>query len=669
MEGKTNMNTNEKDLLAIKELKVLSIDMINKAGSGNPGLALDFAPIMYTLFAKFLNANPKNPDFFNRDRVILTPTIAPLYYAMLYMAGYQISKEDLMNYRRVGSRCPGIPELSNPLFVEASVSYGGDNAGVSVGIEIARRYLESLIALEDNKIDLLNFYTYVFLGYTDLLNGTFDEAMSIACAQGLKHLIYFYDDNNMSEDGPLSNVLKENIIAKYSAMGMFVDTIKDSHNIKDVTKSIEACIRSSKPSLIIVKNVIGKDTFNEGKNTVYSGVLSFDDVNALRRKYNLFLPQFEVSKDSVLHVETQMNNRFEKNNKKWQVSYMRVKDINSPVLNEILGALETHKNTLSFASENFKINDGYREPLILSNYKVVNLFANKSNLFIGGNIDNGVSGISSVVNDELMSIQNPKARNIAFGPRYHVVGHILNGMSLLNIRVFCSSKLCYADEMKSSIRMSSLMNLPVTYVYTHDSIYQSEEGAARIPVEQIAMLRAIPNFYVFRPADINEIMGCWETILNINKPSALLLSKNSIPKLPGSNAKEVAKGAYIIKKEVERLDGIIIASGSEVVSAMQIAYDLKAKGIDLRVVSMPCMELFKSMGKEYEDIILPKNVKTAVIEASVGIEWNKYATSEDFILCIKDFAYSGLPLEVLQKMEYDFDSLKLKIEDLMITQR
>jgi hypothetical protein len=251
------------------------------------------------------------------------------------------------------------------------------NLGSSVGIEIARRYLESLIALEDNKIDLLNFYTYVFLGYTDLLNGTFDEAMSIACAQGLKHLIYFYDDNNMSEDGPLSNVLKENIIAKYSAMGMFVDTIKDSHNIKDVTKSIEACIRSSKPSLIIVKNVIGKDTFNEGKNTVYSGVLSFDDVNALRRKYNLFLPQFEVSKDSVLHVETQMNNRFEKNNKKWQVSYMRVKDINSPALNEILGALETHKNTLSFASENFKINDGYREPLILSNYKVVNLFANK----------------------------------------------------------------------------------------------------------------------------------------------------------------------------------------------------------------------------------------------------------------------------------------------------
>lgn len=659
------MNSNEKDLLVVKELKVLTLDMINKAGSGNPGEALDMAPIMYTLFARFLNVSFQNPSYFNRDRVFITPTLAPLYYAMLHIAGFPISKEDLQNYRRVLSKCPGIPELNNPLGVEGSTSFGGDAAGLSVGVELGRRYLENIIANEDNKINLLDFYTYVFVSHIDVLNGTFDEALSFACAKGLTHLIYFYDDNNMGEDGPLSDVVKEQLSSKYSAMGLFVDTIKDSSNIRDVTKSIEAAIRSNKPAFIIVKNVIGKDTFNEGKNTVYSGVLSFDDMSSLRRKYNLFLPQFEISKDSVLHVSTQMTSRFEKKYKKWQASYSRVKDINSSVLNEILEALERGKNSLSFASENFKINDGYRESLILSNYKVLNLFANKSKLFLGGSSENAVSGISMIVNDEFMSSQNMSARNIAFGPRYHMIGHVLNGLSLLNIGVFSSSKLCYASEMKSAIRMSSLMNTFVTYIFTHDSIYHSEEGPARIPVEEVGMLRSIPNFYVFRPADIVEIMGCWETILNIKKPNALLLSKNSVPKLPGSNAKEVSKGGYIIKKEVSRLDGILLASGSEVVSAMQIAYDLLAKGIDLRVVSMPCMELFKSMGKEYEMQVIPKNVKTAVIEATRGMEWSMYATSEDYILGIKDFAYSGLPIEVLQKMEYDYDSLKMKIEELM----
>ena len=659
------MNTNEKDVLAIKELKILSIDMINKAGSGNPGIALDMASIMYVLFSRFLNVSPKNPSFWNRDRVILTPTIAPLYYATLHMAGYPITKEDLMNYRRIHHKCPGIPELNNPIGVESSVGYGADNAGISVGLSLSRRYLESLITAEDNKLDLLNFNVYTFLSHQDLLNGTFDEAMSFACAQGLSHLVYFYDDTNVGEDGALSEVVKDNTVAKYSAIGMNVDVIKDSNNLKDVIRSIDRAIHSSKPTLIIVKNIIGKDTFNEGKSAVYSGVLSLDDTSSLRRKYNLFLPQFDISKDSVLHMETQMTARYEKNHKKWQVSYARARDINSESLNMIMSTLEQGKSQLLFASENYKINEGYRESLVLSNYKVMNLFANKSNFFIGGNIENATSGISNIVSDAYMSVHSPQARNIAYGPRPHMTGHILNGMSFLGIRPFVSAKFYLADEMKSAIRMSSLMNTPVTYIFTHDSVYQSEEGPAHIPVEELSMLRSIPNFYVYRPADIIEIMGVWESTLNMSKPCAIILSNNSIPRLPGSNSKEVLKGAYIIKKENQRLDGIIIASGSEVVSAMQISYDLQAKGLDLRVVSMPCMELFKTMGKEYQDALLPKNVKTAVIEAGSGSEWAMYATSSDYILSIKDFAYSGLPIEVLQKMEYDYDSLKMNIETLM----
>ena len=264
-----------------------------------------------------------------------------------------------------------------------------------------------------------------------------------------------------------------------------------------------------------------------------------------------------------------------------------------------------------------------------------------------------------------MSSKTPKGRNIRFGPRERAMSHILNGMSLLGLHVYGSTFLCYADEMKSGLRLSAMMNLPVTYIFTHDSIYHSEESMVKVPIEELTMLRSIPNFTVYRPADIEEVMGSWETILKLNKPSALVISRNSIPKLPGSNPKEVMNGAYIIKPEKAKLDGIIIATGSEVVSAMQIAFDLERVGIDLRVVSMPSMELFLSMGSAYMKTILPDGVKTAVIEAGDPSLWYRFATSEEYILGINDFAYNGIPIEVLQKMSYDYDSLKLKIESLM----
>ena len=657
---------NQNDIKAVNELKMLAIDMINQARGGNPGIVMDMAGVMYTLFARELNVYPKDPHFFNRDRVILSAAhLSPLYYATLYMAGFEITKEDLQHFRRLDSVTPGLPELNNPLGVEATTGYAGDGVGNAVGIALARRYIEGLIKKEDSKLNLLNFYTYCFLSDADMMSGASEEAFSFASAQKLNHLIFLYDANNMTGEGTLDHVFTENLEKKFQAMGFYVDSMKETSNIKEIARAIESAQKYDGPALIIFKNIIGKDSFNEGKNIMHSGPLSMDDTASLRRKYNLFLAPFEISKDSIIHLGNQIKTRTDKLQKKWQESYLRAKDINSANLNNILALLESGKTSVPFNSANYNINDGYRESLMESNSKILNLIAPKSNLFLGGSAEGSLSSQTLIGGEVYHNSTDVTARNIRFGARDRAMGHILNGMSLMGLRVYGSTKLCFADEMKSSLRMSALMNLPMTYIFTHDSLYFSEEGVSRIPVEQLTMLRSIPNFYTFRPADIIELMGCWEVILNSNHPSALVVTRNSIPKLPGSNAKEVIKGAYIIKKEVSRLDGIIIATGSEVVSAMQIAFDLQKNGLDLRVVSMPSMELFLSMGKDYENLILPKGVKTAVIEAGRSSLWHRFATSENYILSIDDFAYCGIAIEVLQKMSFDYDSLKLNIESLM----
>jgi len=658
------VNQNDLNQKALSELKMLSIDMINKALGGSPGICLGMAPVMYSLFTRVLNALPTDVNYFNRDRVILSSShIAPLYYAMLHMAGFAISKEDLMNYRRLRSTTPGLPELHNPLGVEATTGYAGDGVGNAVGISLARRYINALIQEEDNKLNLLDFTTYCFLSDSDMMSGASLEAFSFAASQQLNHLVFLYDANRMGSEGSLDMVLDGDIEKQFLAMGFYVDTLKDATNIKDIGRAIESAKNAKKPALIIFKTVIGKDSFNEGKSIMHNGVLSLDDTNSLRRKYNLFLPPFEVSKDSILLISSMMSERFNKHKKKWNEHYARAKNINSVNLNNILSLLEMGSTAISFDASNYKINDGYRESLLETNSKIMNLIAPKSNLFLGGSA--GLSKICQTEIGDMLSPVNPKGKNIRFGVRERAMGHILNGMALMGLRVYGSTMLTFSSEMKASIRLSAIMNLPVTYIFTHDSLYYSEEGSVRIPVEELTMLRSIPNLTVYRPSDIMEVMGSWENILRSGKPSALIITRNSIPKLPNSNPKEVSKGAYIIKPETNKLDGIIIATGSEVVSAMQIAFDLEAKGLSLRVVSMTSMELFLAMGKDYIHTILPPNVKTAVIEASSSSMWHRFASSDEMILGIDDYPSSGVLIEVLQSMNYDYDSLKLKIESLM----
>ena len=295
----------------------------------------------------------------------------------------------------------------------------------------------------------------------------------------------------------------------------------------------------------------------------------------------------------------------------------------------------------------------------------MNLISSKSNLFLGGSAGLSLYSRTNLNGFQYMSYKEPKAKNIRFGIRESAMGYITSGMALLGLRSFSSTLLSYADKMKDSLRLSSLMNLPVTYIFTHDSLYNADEGILQIPVEQLDMLQTIPNLFVYRPSDIEEVMGAWEVILHLKRPSALIITKNDSPKLPNSNAKKVAMGAYIIKPEQTRLDGIILSSGSEVISAMQIAYDLASKGLDIRVVSMPSLTLFKLQDKTYQESILPSYVKTVVIEASSALSLKEYAKEDAYLLNISDYPSSGLSIEVLQQMNFDYDSLKLKVEALL----
>lgn len=656
---------NQNDIKALNELKMLSIDTINRVGTGSPGISLGMAPVVYSLFTRILNGLPNNPNYFNRDRVILSSShITPLYYAMLHMAGYGITKEDLMNFGRISGNTPKLPELSNPPCIEATTGYAGDGVGMAIGVALARRYMDALIKQEDSKLNLLNFTTYCFLSDADMMSGSSLEAFSFAGAEQLENLVFLYDANGVGAEGENTSVLAIDVEKYFVAQGFYADTLKDATNIKEITRAIESAKNSGKPSIVIFKTKIGQDSFNEGKSIVHSGVLSLDDTNTLRRKYNIFLAPFEISKDSIIHIEKMMGERGNKLYNKWQEHYARAKTINSANLNNILNTLETGKTKIEFIADNYKINDGYRESLLDSNYKVINLIAPKSNLFLGGSSANSLTSKTFIHGSEPLSKTNKTGRNIRFGARQRAMGQILNGMSLMGLSVFSSTELCFLDEMKSSIRSSAIMNLPITHIFTHDSLYTHDSSTIRIPVEELAMLRTTPNLTVYRPADILELMGCWETILSSMKPSALVISKNSIPKLPGSKV-NIQKGAYIIKPETSKLDGIIIATGSEVVSSIQIAYDLFPKGIDLRVVSMPCVELFESLGIDEREKILPRNVKTAVIEAGSTHTWNRFATSKEYILGFDEFAPSGLPVEVLQNMSFDYESLKIKIESLM----
>lgn len=658
---------NLKDIKCVNEIKMLALDMINMANSGHPGVVLSSAAIVYTLYANHLNIMPDNPSWINRDRFVLSCGHASaLLYATLHMAGFNISMNDLKGFRRINSVTPGHPEYKVTPGVECTTGPLGQGVAMAVGISLAERYIEKLLdEEEDKKQELINYYTYVLCSDGDLMEGVSYEALSFAGAQKLSKLILLYDDNNMSVDGSLETTFNEDMEHRFISIGFDVIIVKDGSNLNMIDKALTQARKNNKPTIIVFKTILGNGSYNQNTNIVHGSPLADSDLYNLRQVLNNPQEPFYVSKDSILYMQNKIKERMKKPTEIFESTIGNMRMSRSENLNNIFNMLEHNKNEILFDSSKYRINDNYNEELRLSNYKVMNLFANTSNLFLNGSADLFTSIKNVIDNSAIMSDVTPLGRNIRFGVREHAMGAILNGMALSGLKVCASTFLTFSDYLKPAIRMSALMSLPVTYIFSHDSILVGQDGPTHEPIEQLSMLRSIPNLITYRPADIVELMGCWDDILKQNRPTALVITKEKSPKIPNSDSKKVKYGAYLIRDCGKTPDAIIIASGSEVKDVYVIANKLSKNGININVVSIPSLELYLNTTQEYKKNILPENVKRIVIEASSYNSLYFLATDINHVIGLNDFGFSGTPLEVAKKMEFDIDNLTLRVEKLL----
>lgn len=653
------------DDAALNSIKILALDMINKAGSGHPGIVLGAAPILYALYKEQIDVIPSNPNWINRDRFVMSAGHgSALLYSMLYHMGYNIDLEELKHFREISSLTPGHPEVKVTPGVDVSTGPLGQGVGMAVGMALAERYLNAIVNIEDKNSSLIDYYTYCLCGDGDLMEGISYEALSFASTQNLNKLILLYDKNNVSLDSDTKKTFTEDIEIRFEALDFNIINVKNGSDYKEISKAIKSAKKSDRPSIIICNTVIGKDSKLEGTNAVHGKPLDNEDLMNIRSKYKMTTEPFEMKREVLDYLQNYINKRVSKKYLEWQEEYTNIKEENSN-LHMLVNLLERNAFVIDFDDTKFKISDEYREALRESNHKIMNFISPKSPFFLGGSADLSSSCKTNLDKSTVQSEENPVGKNIYFGVREHAMGAILNGMALSNLKVFGSTFLSFSDYLKPAIRMSALMNLPVTYIFTHDSVYVGQDGPTHEPIEQLSMLRTIPNFITFRPADINEIMGSWEYILKNNCPTALVISKEERNKQKNTNAKFVKYGAYMVRKEKYHLDGIIIATGQELEMAMEISRDLFTLGIDTRVVSMPSMELFLKQNPKYEEQLLPKDVPTFVIEAGSSLIWNRFASKPEYIFGVNKFGMSGKTEDVVKYLKIDKNTILEKIANYL----
>lgn len=654
------MKVNDKN--CVDTIKMLGIDMIDKAESGHPGIVLGAANILYTLYGKVMNINPKDPKWFNRDRFVMSAGHgSSLLYATLYMSGYDLTMSDLKNFRHINSLTPGHPELGITPGVDASTGPLGQGVANAVGMALAERYYRNLANLYYPDRELIDFYTYVLCGDGDLMEGISYEALSFAGTQNLNKLIVLYDANGISLDGPITNTFGENVVDRMEALGFNVEMIQSDVDL--IEKAINKAKKSKKPTFIYIESIIGEGSRYQNTNTVHGKPLDNEDILNLRQLLTCAKEPFTINIDVAEYWHSKIEERCKSLYDEWQNDKKTICNINKDIKN-LFKNVEKNTLNIDFDISNFEVSQDYEEDLRETNEKIMNIIARKSPYFIGGSADLSSSTKALILNEGFMSPSHPLCRNIAFGVREHAMGGILNGMALCNLHTFGSTFLVFSDYLKPAIRMSSIQALPVSYVFTHDSIRVGQDGVTHEPVEQLIGLRSIPNHYVFRPCDVNEVLGSWSEIIKLNTSSSISIARKSLPKLIGTQPELVKYGAYMIKKEKKQLDAVLIASGSEVHDALKLSDELDSIGIYTRVVSMVSQELFDKQSTDYKNELLPKNKQVIAIEFSTSNNYYKY-TDPKYVIGINDFGYSGKAIDVLEKMLVNYDALKSRVEKMI----
>ena len=646
------------DTKCVNAIRVLAADAIQKANSGHPGLPLGSAPMAYELWANHMNHNPKDPKWANRDRFILSGGHgSTLLYSLLHFYGYGLTMDDMKQFRQLDSLTPGHPEYGHTVGVEATTGPLGAGMGMAVGMAMAEAHLAATF----NKpgYDIVDHYTFALGGDGCMMEGISSEAFSLAGTLGLSKLIILYDSNRISIEGSTDIAFRENVQKRMEAFGFQTITVEDGNDLEAIGKAIEeAKADKEHPSFITVKTEIGYGCpAKQGKASAHGEPLGVENVKAL--KENLGWPEpdksFNIPDDVYAHY-AELAKKGAEAEEAWNklFSDYAAKFPEAKALWDKFHAPVDAKALLS-DEEFWAYEDKPQATRGLSGI-MINRLKDKLPQLFGGSADLAPSNKTNMKDEGDFSKENYKGRNLHFGVREFAMTAIANGITLHGgLRAYIATFFVFSDYTKPMARLAALMGLPVTYVFTHDSIGVGEDGPTHEPIEQLAMWRALPNVNTFRPADATETAAGWYLAITSTKtPTALVLTRQNLPQLPGSS-KDALKGAYVVSeaKDPENMKGILIGTGSEVSLAIEAQKVLAAQGIDVRVVSMPCQELFDAQSAEYKESILPHDVRARVaVEAAADFGWGKYVGLDGATVTMKGFGASAPAAQLFEKFGF-----------------
>ncbi|AXQ79558.1 transketolase [Streptococcus chenjunshii] len=654
--------------LSVNAIRFLGVDAIEKAKSGHPGVVMGAAPMAYSLFTKHLRINPNQPGWLNRDRFVLSAGHGSmLLYALLHLSGFKdLPLSELKAFRQWGSKTPGHPEFGHTAGVDATSGPLGQGLSMAVGLAQAERFL----AVKYNRegYPIFDHYTYVIAGDGDFMEGVASEASSYAAKQSLDKLIVLYDSNAICLDGETKDAFTENIRARYEAYGWHTSLVEDGNNLEAIELAIAEAKSAAKPSLIEVKTVIGFGAPTKGgTNAVHGAPLGSEEAAAARENLGWSYGPFEIPEEVYTDFKENVATRGSAAYDNWENLLTGYRQAYPELAREV-DAIIAGKDPVTVKEGDFPVyENGFSQASRLSSQDAINAAAAVLPNFLGGSADLAHSNMTYIKDDALQDAQHPLERNIQFGVREFAMAAVLNGMALHGgLRVYGGTFFVFSDYLKAAMRLSALQKLPVTYVFTHDSIAVGEDGPTHEPIEHLAGLRAMPNLTVFRPADARETQAAWHYALTSKEgPTALVLSRQNLEVEAGSSFKSVSKGAYVVYESDPDFDMILLASGSEVNLAVRAAKVLAEEGEKIRVVSVPATNLFDQQSPEYKEAVLPDNVRRRLaIEMAASQPWYKYVGLDGAVMGIDSFGASAPAAQVIEEYGFTVDNIIKMVRQL-----
>ncbi|WP_338969239.1 transketolase [Spiroplasma endosymbiont of Labia minor] len=650
-----------KNILSINALRMLGVEMVNKAKSGHPGIVLGAAPMLYSLYTNFINIDIENPNWINRDRFVLSAGHgSALLYSMLHLVGFDVTIDDIKKFRQVESKTPGHPEYGFTEGVDATTGPLGQGIAMATGMALAESHLSSIYNKLDYKI--IDHFTYVICGDGDLQEGVAQEAISFAGNYKLNKLIILHDSNDIQLDAPVNVAQKTNMQQLFKANDWNTLKVENGEDIQSIYDAISSAKNSSKPTYIEIKTVIGLGSPNQGTNKVHGEPLG-NDLDATKKYYDWNLPDFEIPNDIYNDYKINVADRGHNTYLKWQMMFEKYKLDYPELAKQLIDA--KNLNFILDEDEFRKIIPKLPQATRVSSGQVLDIISKNIKYTIGGSADLTASTKAKGL-DGNFDVNNRSGRNIMYGVREFAMASINNGIALhKGLLPFAGGFFVFSDYMKPAIRLAALMKIHCLYIFTHDSVAVGEDGPTHEPVEQLAMLRSIPNINIFRPADFQETYASYLLALEqVNKPSAIILTRQNLPELEHSDVYEaVSKGAYLIS-DCLNAKITIIATGSEVSLALKAKEIIEEEmNLKIKIVSMPSMNIFLQQELEYQNNIIDKSTFKVTLEMATTFGWSKFSGDYGFNIGWDEFGFSGPGEKVIEHIGFTPKNIAQKIID------